>query len=272
MPLTADDVSAQAFDADGDGRPQNALGFFYTDLLTLGVAVGPQFEGRIQAGQLLWVFEVQLCEDSALDHARVLLHQGADADGNPNNNLEVDTELEIVEEGPVAAVGTVSGSSVVAAEGLGLAPVAPMFDSDGTEPLEFSAVDGVSIELSLSDESVSGVLGICQETSAARESIAEPASRGLSSVLTSDTGCPTSCETENGQDVEVLFDADEDGVVTPLELLDNLTYRLKVDEDSDLSSEFEGAIVYWPLADGTKDHSSLGLRFRAVRVDVAGSR
>jgi hypothetical protein len=257
------------FDLTGNGYPDEAASAMMGMFTTLSWIEQEPAVAAIEAGRVLWVFEVEHCADSSVDHVRVTLHRAIDADDDPDNNLTGEGRLIRVDAPTVAAVGTSQGEGgALVSQGAAQFPLSHLLEYAGDEgAVVWLEGIAVAIELEYSTAGISGRAGAGVSPELAEKMYYEYVSRTATRIMAEDPGCPDACETTQASTISREMDFNGDGVVDEEELRESPRWRWYANE-IDLLAEHDGEIVYWPGHDGIDDSVGIAMLFWAVLVTL----
>ena len=264
VPRTPGEATALAFDLDGNGKTDNALGGLFAALDgQTGYSLATRTDNAVATGRLLELASV------APSIAEIALRRGADLDDDPEDNLSGAEPFSLV---PVeGADGYLYGSSdgATLTAGPGHAPMQLAFDSE-VPVLALSGLEA-RVRLTVMDDGlVDGVVGFALLPETVDQQVLPLVADGIEATVerecsgSSDPYCPPGSE---GERLLNFFDDNRDGAVTLIELQSNsLISSTLGNPDLDLFDE-EG--VPSPQGDGIRDSLSFAVGFTAVGAVVA---
>ena len=209
--------ATEGLDLDGDGHADNALGYAHDFVTALepGFAVAPRFDARL--ARLPWLVGVDRCGDEV----RITIDQGVPLGDEP-----------LLPRMLPRAVGTISGDTLDATDGVAALPLVALGDAAGTRDFPgWRDADRLAVHARLAGDQLTGVFAAALPTDVARADLAAPIAAFLTTRPAAD-------------DLRRLSDADHDGVVTADELAATATYRTVMASDLDLDGAPASSIAF----------------------------
>jgi hypothetical protein len=266
MPDSATDSQRLGLDLDGDpqGRPDNAIGQVLSHAFNLaGEDLDEQVRLRIEAGEIIHLFDVQATSLAEAHLVGLTAFLGADSDGDPSDNFTGDEVFEVESAGDLMG-GAIADGVLHAQRGTArLAITLPALE-------EAFVLDLVSaqVEAEITETGMSGRLGGGVSEEDVDRVLLPMGQLGLERLIERDCDAG-GCATDSAGEIALeLFDEDLDGRISLDELRENSLIGSLLALDVDLFDQHGNPV---PRCDGEKDCLSLGVGFTAVRAQSAAA-
>lgn len=250
--LSTKDSDAVDLSVPPDGRPDNLE---YPDTYIEAAAGSPLTDALMRAlatHRVAWVITTQVCNDDSR-YVRVALRQAQSVAATsplPTVTLAPDA--------PMWSVGTFSGGTIEASQGIAVVPVAAPIDvqADTVEPAWFPFYE-VTLHLTASGSRLAGSVAGAIDTASAAPAIADAIARTLTAAHEANPACPPTCDQPALADVIHVVDSNGDLQFSGAEVLASGGLAvLGYYPDLDLLADDHGHPVFWPAHD--HDVESLG--------------
>lgn len=259
VPTTAAQATMYGLDLDGDPqqRPDNQLGNILSTLAQQDVNVQEQIDEAISMGEVVILSRV-LADFAIGGGAEWQIYLGNEANppdftGQGAFTVSADSPDDALLDGVIAG-GQFSGGP--ATVGIEIALV------EGGDPLRLNLI-GSKIVGSVADGSCDAKLGGAITKNELDTVIIPTIADMMNNEILNDAGCqmtPPMCDS-NSQTVLDLFDANDDMMITTMEIQENSLIKSLLAPDVDL---LDAAGNYAPRSDGVDDSLSLGVKFTCV--------
>jgi hypothetical protein len=257
------------FDLTGDGYPDEDASIMMGMFAALSWLDREPAVVAIEAGRVLWVFDLQQCAAGELDYVRLSTYQAVDVDDDPSNNLGGEGILAAIDSPMVPAVGAwqTDGKALVSL-GAAHVPLSHLLEYAGDEgPIVWLEGIALSVELEYRGDQLYGRIGAGVPAEPTEAMYYEYVPRTATRILADDPGCPDACESAVAGIIAREMDWNGDGVVDADELRESARWYWRVRE-IDLQAEHQGEMVHWPGHDGIADSVGVALLFAAVPVTL----
>jgi len=251
LPTNASLTATYAYDLDGDGTKDNALGTILGTVAALGGTADLQkmINDDLKQGNLLYLLEVFGKSLVNEPKAIVQVHQGADTDGNASNNFSGSAKLTTSTASPKNALlsGPITNAALNAGPANVTMPLPLTVGSSLLVSMKLARVRGTLSGPSVSAGIINGAIPMSE--------INKKVVPGMASVLDHIYKDPNT-DASTKSTLKLLFDTNSDGTITGAELLGNVLVKgfLVADVDTD--------------GDKIKDSLSMGFGFTAVSCQI----
>lgn len=262
VPSNSTEATALGQDIDGDLSIDNALGSILGSLASMGADPQAAIDGFVANGEILQIFDVQATDLVDADGVAVRGFAADDGDEPPNpaDNFS-GSETFVIKPGSPAGsmlLGDITGGNAVA--GPGTMPLSIVI-GPGTPPVIVELV-GARFKGGVTATTITnGLLGGAI-TAEEVDAVLIPGIAAALNIMVAEDCVGTTCDPDSaGEDILLLFDDNDDGVITAEELRANALIQSLLAPDVDL---FDATGAFNPNTDGENDALSFGVGFTAV--------